>query len=173
MSDELHEVSPSAGHLHWAVCSAGPRLGVYRPWPTCKVDREVREGQRPSLNCLQCRAEADVSPPNARKVDKEVREGPLSLNYARLASVEFVQLSDKLREMSPSPYLPAFLMTKICKALSWKKCCKAASPSGIIAEMLKPAGGDGVELARQLGEAVFQQRWDPSGLGWEPYPEPL
>ena len=35
------------------------------------------------------------------------------------------------------------------------KCGKAAGPSGIIAEMLKAAGEDGVELARQLMEEIF------------------
>ena len=35
------------------------------------------------------------------------------------------------------------------------KGSKAADPSGIIAEMLKAAGEDGVELARQLVQAVF------------------
>ena len=35
------------------------------------------------------------------------------------------------------------------------KCSKAAGPSGIVAEMLKAAGEEGVELTRQLTEAVF------------------
>ena len=35
------------------------------------------------------------------------------------------------------------------------KCSKAAGPSGIIAEMVKVAGEEGVKLARQLTEAVF------------------
>ena len=35
------------------------------------------------------------------------------------------------------------------------ECGKAADPSGIIVEMLKAAGGEGIELARQLADAVF------------------
>ena len=35
------------------------------------------------------------------------------------------------------------------------KCGKAAGPTGIIAEMLKAAGEEGVEAARELVEAVF------------------
>jgi len=35
------------------------------------------------------------------------------------------------------------------------KCGKAAGPSGIIAEMLKAAGEEGVELVRLLAETVF------------------
>ena len=41
------------------------------------------------------------------------------------------------------------------KALIKMKCGKAAGPSGIIAEMLKAAGEEGVELVRLLAETVF------------------
>ena len=46
---------------------------------------------------------------------------------------------------------PSVSATLICKAL----CGKAEGPSGIIAEMLKAAGEEGVGLARQLAEAVL------------------
>ena len=39
--------------------------------------------------------------------------------------------------------------------LSKMICSKAAGPSGIVVEMLKAGGEEGVELARQLTEAVF------------------
>ena len=42
------------------------------------------------------------------------------------------------------------------------KCCKAAGPSGIIAEMLKAAGEERVVLARKLAEAVFPVDWEES-----------
>ena len=45
------------------------------------------------------------------------------------------------------------------------KCSKAAGPSSIIAEMLKAAGEEGVEQARQLTEAVFTYSVIPSN--WE------
>ena len=35
------------------------------------------------------------------------------------------------------------------------KCSKAAGPSGIVDEMLKATGEEGVELTRQLTDAVF------------------
>ena len=41
------------------------------------------------------------------------------------------------------------------KALIKMKCGKAVGPSGIIAEMLKAAGEEGVELVRLLAETVF------------------
>ena len=34
------------------------------------------------------------------------------------------------------------------------KCSKAAGPSGIVAEVLKAAGEEGVELIRQLAKAL-------------------
>ena len=45
------------------------------------------------------------------------------------------------------------------------KCSKAAGPSGILPEMLKAAGEEGVELVRQLTEAVFSCGVIPSD--WE------
>ena len=50
----------------------------------------------------------------------------------------------------------------ICKVLSKIKCNKAAGPSGIVAEMLKAAGEEGVELVRQLTEAIFSCCMIPS-----------
>jgi len=43
----------------------------------------------------------------------------------------------------------------ISKALSKMRCGKAAGPSGIIAEMLKAAGKDGLAMLRLLAEKVF------------------
>ena len=45
------------------------------------------------------------------------------------------------------------------------KCGKAAGTSGIIAEMLKAAGEEGVELVRLLAETVFSSRDIPKD--WE------
>ena len=44
--------------------------------------------------------------------------------------------------------------TLIRKALSKMKCSKTAGPTGDVAEMLKAAGEEGVELERQLAKAV-------------------
>ena len=45
------------------------------------------------------------------------------------------------------------------------KCSKATGPSSILAEMLKAAGEEEVELVRQLTEAVFSCGMIPSN--WE------
>ena len=46
-------------------------------------------------------------------------------------------------------------VTHIRKALSRMKHVKAAGPSGVISEMLKAAGEEGLEKLRLLAELVF------------------
>ena len=55
---------------------------------------------------------------------------------------------------TPTPH-PSVYASLIHKALRKMKCGMAVGPSGIITEMLKAVGEEGVELARQLAEAVF------------------
>ena len=77
-------------------------------------------------------------------------------HYARLLNVEFEWSCDLLPEVSPvAGPPPSVSAVMIRKALSKMKIGKAAGPSGIIAEMLKASGEEGVELASQLAEAVF------------------
>ena len=87
-------------------------------------------------------------------------------HYARLLNVEFEWPSDVLPEVPPTagppPSVPAAL---IRKAISQMKCGKAAGPSGIVAEMFKAAGEEGVELTRQLADAVFSSGDIPAD--WE------
>ena len=63
------------------------------------------------------------------------------------------QATSSLRSLQllPPPSVSAVL---ICKAISKIKCSKDAGPSGIVAEMMEAAGEEGVELAKQLTEAV-------------------
>ena len=74
------------------------------------------------------------------------------------------QATSSLRSLQLMP--PASMSTTLIrKTLSKMKCSKAAGPSGITAEMLKAAGEWGVELARQLTDAVFSYGVVPSD--WE------
>ena len=59
--------------------------------------------------------------------------------------------SRSLQVLSPT----SMSVMLICNALNNMKCGKAAGPSDIIAETLKAAGEEGVELSRQLTECVF------------------
>ena len=87
-------------------------------------------------------------------------------HYARLLNIEFEWPSHELPEVppiaGPRPKVPASL---ISKALGKMKCGKAAGPSGVVTEMLKATGDDGVELIRQLAEAVFS--WGDIPQDWE------
>ena len=87
-------------------------------------------------------------------------------HYARLLNVEFEWPSNELPEVPPTAGTPhSVSTTPIHKALNKIKRSKAAGPSGIVAEMLKAAGEEGVELARQLTEAVFSYSVIPTD--WE------
>ena len=57
---------------------------------------------------------------------------------------------------------PSVCLTQIRKALSKMKCRNIAVPCGIVAEILKAAGEERVELARQLTEAVLSCSVTPS-----------
>jgi len=77
-------------------------------------------------------------------------------HYARLLNVEFEWPSDSLREVAPVAGPPPSVSAELVRnAIIKMKCGKAAGPSGIIAEMLKAAGDEGVELVRLLAKTVF------------------
>ena len=72
-------------------------------------------------------------------------------HYVRLLNDEFVLCpSNELPDVPPTAGPPPSVTTsQIRKALSKMKCSKAAGPSGIVAEVLKAAGEEGVELTNQ------------------------
>ena len=77
-------------------------------------------------------------------------------HYARLLNVEFEWPRDQLPDVAPIAGPPPRVSTKLVqRALNKMHCGKAAGPSGIIAEMLKATGAEGVERARQLADAVI------------------
>ena len=110
-------------------------------------------------NCV-CNDAGELAISNEAKLDAWVE------HYARLFKVEFDWPSDKLPEVAPiAGPPPSVFADLICKTLSKMKCSKATGPSGIIAELLKASGEEGVELARQLVEAVFSSCEIPAD--WE------
>ena len=77
-------------------------------------------------------------------------------HYVRLLNVEFEWPSDSLPEVAPVAGPPPGVSKELVrKALSRMKSGKAAGPSGVLAEMLKAAGEEGIELTRDLVEEVF------------------
>ena len=77
-------------------------------------------------------------------------------HYDRLLNVEFEGPCNELPEVLqlPSPF--QCVRDPDPQSTHQMKCSKAAGLSGIIAEVLKAAGKEGVELARQLTEAIFR-----------------
>merc|ERR1711942_151675 len=85
-------------------------------------------------------------------------------HYARLLNVELEWPSDSLPEVAPVAGPPPGVSKELVrKALSRMKSGKAAGHSGVLAEMLKAAGEEGIELTRDLVEEVFQHRCDSEG----------
>ena len=87
-------------------------------------------------------------------------------HYARLLNVEFDWPSESLPDLPPIAGPPPPVTTKLVRdALKKMKSGKAAGPSGIIAEMLKASGDEGVERIRELTEVVFANGTIPAD--WE------
>ena len=83
--------------------------------------------------------------------------------YVRLINHEFPwdknNLSDVLSLEGPSPLITNDMIRKaVCKMFSGK----AAGPSGVVSERIKASGGAGIELIRDLINAIIAQNCIPS-----------
>ena len=77
--------------------------------------------------------------------------------------MEFEWPSDTLDNVAPtSGPPPPVTKTLINEAIKKMKFCKAAGPSGIVAEMLAASGEKGVDLLTRLTECVFSNRVIPT-----------
>ena len=87
-------------------------------------------------------------------------------HFSRLLNMEFDWPSDLLSEVLPvEGPPPPVTVAHIQKALGKMKQGKAAGPSGVISEMLKAAGEEGLEKLRLLAEIVFSSGEIPKD--WE------
>ena len=84
-------------------------------------------------------------------------------HYERLLNVEFPWNPEDLSEESPveGPSEPITL-EMITKAITKMASGKAAGPSGIVAEMLKPVGEAGAEEVRDLVENIISEGCIPT-----------
>ena len=84
-------------------------------------------------------------------------------HYERLLNVEFPWNPEDLSEESPveGPSEPITL-EMITKAITKMASGKAAGPSGIVAEMLKPVGEAGAEEVRDLVENIISEGCIPA-----------
>ena len=77
-------------------------------------------------------------------------------HYAKQPIVEFEQLSKTLPEVPPTAGASISVSAApICKTLNKIKCSMTAGPSGIVVEMLKAAGEEGVGRSIQLFFSCF------------------
>ena len=91
-------------------------------------------------------------------------------HYARLLNVEFEWPSESLPVVAPIAGPPPSVSVELIqKAIRKMKEGKAAGPSGIIAEMVKNAGEEGVEKVKQLvdkivSSGVIPKDWEDSHI---------
>ena len=99
-------------------------------------------------------------------LDEETMKKAWKEHYERLLNVEFPwnpeDLSEALPVEGPSEPITSSLVSKAIKKMALGK---AAGPSGITAEMLKPTGEAGVVLIRDLIVAIVHEEHIPSE--WE------
>ena len=96
-------------------------------------------------------------------LDEEAKKDAWREHYERLLNVEFPWNPEDLSEESPveGPSEPITL-EMITKAISKMASGKAAGPSGIVAEMLKPVGEAGAVEVRDLIEDIISEGCIPT-----------
>ena len=102
----------------------------------------------------------------ALSVDAKSKKEAWKQHYQRLLNVEFPWNPADLTHEPPveGPYEP-ITTEMVAKAIKKMGMGKAAGPSGIVAEMLKPSGEAGVVLIRDLIAAIISEGRIPSE--WE------
>ena len=102
----------------------------------------------------------------ALSLDVEAKKVAWKQHYQRLLNIEFPWKQEDL-SIEPPVEGPSEQITPemISKAIQKMGMGKAAGPSGIVAEMLKPCGEVGVLLIRELIEAIILEGHIPSE--WE------
>ena len=99
-------------------------------------------------------------------LDQKAKEEAWKQHYEKLLNVEFPwnpeDLSDEPPVEGPNEQITSEMIAKAVRKMGMGK---AAGPSGIVAEMLKPLGEAGVVLIRDLIEAVIREGRIPSE--WE------
>ena len=131
-----------------AVQKIDPRSGdVYRLARQMRRDNQDVMGEKPVKNDA-----------GKLSLDEEAKKEAWREHYERLLNVEFPWNPEDLSEESPveGPSEPVAL-EMITKAISKMASGKAAGPSGIVAEMLKPVGEAGAMEVRDLIEDIISE----------------
>ena len=136
-----------------ALQKIDPRSGdVYRLAKQMRRDNQDVMGEKPVKNDA-CQF----------SLDEEAKKESWREHYERLLNVEFPWNPEDLSEESPveGPSEPITL-EMITKAISKMASGKAAGPSGIVAEMLKPVGEAGAVEVRDLIEDIISEGCIPN-----------
>ena len=137
----LQKIDPRSGDVH-----------VYRLAKQMRRDNQDVMGEKPVKNDA-----------GQLSLDEEAKKEAWSEHYERLLNVEFPWNPEDLSEESPveGPSEPITL-EMITKAISKMASGKAAGPSGIVAEMLKPVGETGAVEVRDLIEDIISEGCIPT-----------
>ena len=136
-----------------ALQKIDPRSGdVYRLAKQMRRDNQDVMGEKPVKDDA-----GQLSP------DEEAKKEAWREHYERLLNVEFPWNPEDLSVESPveGPSEPITL-EMITKAISKMASGKAAEPSGIVAEMLKPVGEAGTVMVRDLIEDIISEGCIPT-----------
>ena len=96
-------------------------------------------------------------------LDEESKKEAWKEHYERLLNVEFPwNPEDLLEESSVEGPSEPINLEMITKAITKMASGKAAGPSGIVAEMLKPVGEAGAEEVRDLVEIIISEGCIPT-----------
>ena len=102
----------------------------------------------------------------AHSLDEDAKKVAWKQHYQRLLNIEFPwrpeDLSTEPPVEGPSERITHKMISEAVRKMSLGK---AAGPSGIVAEMLKPCGNTGIRLIRDLIEAIIREGHIPSE--WE------
>ena len=131
-----------------ALQKIDPRSGdVYRLAKQMRRDNQDVMGEKPVKNDA-----------GQLSLDEEAKKEAWREHYERLLNVEFPWNPEDLSEESPveGPSEPITL-EMITKAISKMASGKAAGPSGIVTEMLKPVGEAGAMEVRDLIEDISRR----------------
>ena len=130
-----------------------PRSGdVYRLAKQMRRDNQDVIGEKPVKNDA-----------GQLSLDEEAKKEAWREHYERLLNVEFPWNPEDLSEESPvEGQSEPITLEMITKAISKMASGKAAGPSGIVAEMLKPTGEAGAVEVRDLIEDIISEGCIPT-----------
>ena len=163
--EAYHVAKKQAGSAVWSVKKAASESKF------AKLERDPSEIHRMAKQMSRENQDVCGEMPIRNKqgelcLDESRRMKAWEEHYKSLLNVEFPWDEAALPEAPPiSGAFPQITDQMVIKALGKMKCGKAAGPSGIIVDMLKAAGNDGIVFLRELIISVMMNGKIPED--WE------